>query len=94
MVAFSLLPIGIAQAVASVDQGLWVARSADFLQQPVMQDLRWLRIAGDGIFLLGVAALVWSALGLWTGSSCLRRRLPPSPAPVRQPGPEAVLVEV
>jgi nitric oxide reductase subunit B len=69
MVLLSLLPIGLAQAWASVEHGLWYARSADFLQLPVMQTLRWLRIVGDTIFLVGVAALAWFMLGLLTGWS-------------------------
>jgi nitric oxide reductase subunit B len=69
MVVLSLLPIGLAQTVASVERGLWFARSADFLQSPVMVTLRWLRLVGDTIFLTGVAALAWFMLGLVTGHS-------------------------
>jgi nitric oxide reductase subunit B len=69
MVGLSLLPIGIAQTIASVDHGLWFARSAEFLQQPIMENLRWLRIVGDTVFLSGVASLAWFVLGLWTGHS-------------------------
>lgn len=69
MVGMSLLPIGIAQTIASVDHGLWFARSAEFLQQPIMENLRWLRIVGDSVFLSGVAALAWFMLGLLTGHS-------------------------
>jgi nitric oxide reductase subunit B len=69
MVGISLLPIGIAQAVASVQEGLWYARSAEFLQQPWLLQLRWLRIVGDSVFLVGVGAFAWFMLGLWTGWS-------------------------
>ena len=69
MVLLSLLPIGIAQAYASVETGLWYARSADFLQTPLLQNLRWARMVGDTIFLSGVAAFVWFTLGLKTGWS-------------------------
>jgi nitric oxide reductase subunit B len=69
MVVLSLLPIGLAQTFASVDEGLWYARSAEFLQQPLLQQLRWLRIVGDTVFLSGVAALAWFMLGLKTGWS-------------------------
>ena len=69
MVGMSLLPIGIAQAVASVQEGLWYARSADFLQQPWIEQLRWLRMVGDSVFLVGVGAFTWFMLGLWTGWS-------------------------
>jgi len=69
MVALSLLPIGIAQAWASIEHGLWYARSAEFLQLPVLQTLRWLRLVGDTIFLAGVAAFAWFMAGLWLGWS-------------------------
>ena len=69
MVALSLLPIGLAQTWASVERGLWYARSADFLQLPAIQTLRWLRILGDTVFLGGVALLLWFFVGLLTGWS-------------------------
>ena len=69
MVVLSLLPIGLAQTWASVEHGLWYARSADFLQLPVLETLRWLRIVGDTVFLSGVGALVWFTIGLRTGWS-------------------------
>jgi nitric oxide reductase subunit B len=69
MVVLSLLPIGIAQGYASVDVGLWYARSSDFLQIPIIQKLRWLRIVGDTVFLAGVGSFVWFLIGLKTGWS-------------------------
>ncbi len=69
MVVLSLLPIGLLQAAASIDQGLWFARSAEFLQQPLLENLRWMRIVGDLVFLSGVGSLVWFVLGLRTGWS-------------------------
>ncbi len=69
MVVLSLLPIGLAQTWASVEHGLWYARSADFLQLPALQALRWLRILGDTVFLGGVALLLWFFTGLLTGWS-------------------------
>ncbi|MFW5830525.1 MAG: cbb3-type cytochrome c oxidase subunit I, partial [Planctomycetota bacterium] len=56
MIALSLLPIGLAQTWASMNTGLWYARSAEFLQQPVFETLRWLRIVGDTVFLIGVGS--------------------------------------
>jgi nitric oxide reductase subunit B len=69
MIGLSLLPIGLAQTWASVEHGLWYARSADFLQLPVLEKLRWARIIGDSVFLTGVAAFTKFMLGLWTGWS-------------------------
>jgi nitric oxide reductase subunit B len=72
MVGLSLLPIGLAQAWASIERGLWFARSADFLQQPWLQTLRWLRFVGDTVFLAGVGAFAWFVAGLWRGWSLER----------------------
>ena len=69
MVVLSLLPIGVLQTIASVDHGLWYARSSEFLQSPLIEKLRWLRIVGDTLFLSGVVALAWFMLGLKTGWS-------------------------
>ena len=62
MILISLLPIGLIQAWASVTQGLWLARSEDFMQQPLLQDLRWLRIIGDSIMIFGALAFFWQII--------------------------------
>jgi len=69
MVLISVLPIGLAQTVASVKEGLWYARSADFLHQPALQTLKWLRVIGDTIFAAGTVALAWFIFGLKAGWS-------------------------
>jgi len=69
MVLLSVLPIGLAQTVASVRDGLWYARSAEFMQQDYLQTLRWLRVIGDTIFAVGALALGWFVIGLKTGWS-------------------------
>jgi nitric oxide reductase subunit B len=69
MVLLSLLPIGIAQTYASIEHGLWYARSADFLQLPAVVTLRWLRMVGDSIFLVGAFSTAWFVIGLFTGWS-------------------------
>ncbi len=53
----SLLPVGLLQTIASVNEGMWYARSSEFLQQPHIQTLRWLRIVGDIIFTAGTISL-------------------------------------
>ncbi|MDX9897092.1 MAG: hypothetical protein RBS34_16710, partial [Desulfofustis sp.] len=67
MIALSLLPIGLAQTWASIEHGLWFARSAEFLQTPVIEVLRWLRMIGDTIFIFGVFMLAWFVGSLVTG---------------------------
>ena len=69
MVLISVLPIGLAQTVASVKEGLWYARSAEFMQVPAMHTLKWLRVIGDTIFALGTVALTWFIFGLKFGWS-------------------------
>ena len=69
MVLISVLPVGFAQTVASVEHGLWYARSAEFMQQPYLQTLRWMRVFGDTIFAVGALALAWFIMGLKTGWS-------------------------
>jgi nitric oxide reductase subunit B len=59
MALLSLLPVGIMQAIASIEHGIWYARSAEFMQQPVMMVLKWLRAIGDTIFGFGVLALCY-----------------------------------
>jgi nitric oxide reductase subunit B len=69
MIVLSLLPVGILQTVASIEHGMWYARSADFLQQPYMQKLRWMRVVGDTIFAFGAIGIGWFVIGLKTGWS-------------------------
>ena len=69
MVVLSMLPIGLMQALASIERGTWYARSAEFLQTGAMQTLRWMRVPGDILFALGAALLGWFVLGLLTGHS-------------------------
>ena len=72
MCLLSLLPVGLMQTWASVEHGYWYARSPEFLQTPLLQTLRWMRIPGDTIFFLGAVALVTFIAGLKTGHSFKR----------------------
>jgi len=64
MVVLSVLPIGLMQTVASVNKGMWYARSAEFMQQPGMDTLRWMRAIGDTIFAIGLVSFVWFVFSL------------------------------
>lgn len=64
MLLLSLLPMGILQAIASVNEGMWYARSAEFAQQPGMSAIKWLRVIGDTIFAAGLFAFVWFVFSL------------------------------
>ena len=66
MIFTSLLPIGIIQFHASVTEGLWYARSEAFMQQPLLQNLRWVRTFGDVVFIGGALAMALQVvLGLF-----------------------------
>jgi len=62
MLSTSLLPIGIIQFHASVDVGLWYARSEAFMQQPLLQTLRWVRTFGDVVFIIGALSMAWQVI--------------------------------
>lgn len=69
MAILSLLPLGLAQAWASLTEGLWWARSDEFLYTPALTFIRWLRVPGDIIFGLGALAIGVFMVGLLTGHS-------------------------
>jgi nitric oxide reductase subunit B len=69
MVLISVLPVGLAQTLASVKEGFWYARSAEFMQQPYIVTFKWLRVIGDTIFAAGTVALAWFIFGLKGGWS-------------------------
>ncbi|ANK82038.1 MAG: nitric oxide reductase large subunit [Rhizobiales bacterium NRL2] len=78
MVLMSLFPVGIVQAWASVSEGLWYARSAEFLQQPLIHFLVWMRVPGDIVFSAGAGVLAVFAARL----AFARLRQPRPAAPV------------
>lgn len=56
------------QAWASIQIGTWYARSSQFLQQPMLRHLRWMRVPHDILFSIGAALLAWFIVGLFTGA--------------------------
>lgn len=66
MLFTSVLPVGVIQFVASASEGLWYARSESFMQQGLLQTLRWVRTFGDVVFIIGALAVTWQVvIGLW-----------------------------
>lgn len=65
MAAFTLLPLGILQLIATLEHGYWYARSAEFMQQPIVDMLVWMRVPADTIFSVGALALAWFVFRLW-----------------------------
>ena len=76
MCILSLLPVGLMQTWASVEHGYWYARSSEFMQTPIMQTFRWMRVPGDTVFFLGAVALVVFVAGLKTGHSFRKVKTP------------------
>ena len=76
IVLLSMLLAGLLQTWASVEHGMWYARSAEFMQTPLLDKLRWMRVAGDTIFALGAVGLAWFVLGLKTGWSFTEKESP------------------
>jgi nitric oxide reductase subunit B len=61
----TLLPLGTLQLLAAIDHGYWYARSAEFMQQPIVDLLVWLRVPGDVVFSAGAVALTLFVVKLW-----------------------------
>lgn len=69
MIFTSLMPIGFIQFQASASVGLWYARSEAFMQQDLLQTLRWVRTFGDVVFIIGAFSVSWQVvLGIFSGS--------------------------
>lgn len=62
MLFTSLLPVGFIQFYAAATEGLWYARSEAFMQQPLLQNLRWFRTLGDMVFIVGAFAVTWQVI--------------------------------
>ncbi len=65
MAATTLLPLGTLQLLAAIDNGYWYARSADFMQQPIVELLVWMRVPGDTVFAIGALAFTLFVMKLW-----------------------------
>ncbi|HEX7769940.1 MAG TPA: nitric-oxide reductase large subunit, partial [Dokdonella sp.] len=50
MALLTLLPLGVLQLSAALEHGYWYARSAEFMGQPFIDLLVWMRVPGDTIF--------------------------------------------
>ncbi|MCK2042722.1 MULTISPECIES: nitric-oxide reductase large subunit [Chromohalobacter] len=67
MLFTSLLPVGVIQFIASASEGLWYARSEAFMQQPLLETLRWIRTVGDVVFIVGALAVAWQVVSALCG---------------------------
>ena len=65
MALLTLLPLGTMQLFAAIEHGYAFARSAEFMQRPIVKLLIWMRVPGDTIFSVGALSLAWFVLRLW-----------------------------
>ena len=56
MGVLTLLPLDTMQLLAPIEHGHAYARSARFMQQPIVEMLIWMRMPGDVIFSIGALA--------------------------------------
>ncbi|WP_420467817.1 nitric-oxide reductase large subunit [Panacagrimonas sp.] len=73
MALLTLLPLGTMQLLAAIEHGYAYARSAEFMGQPIVEVLVWMRVPGDTIFSIGALALAWFVVRLW---------IAPTPEPI------------
>jgi nitric oxide reductase subunit B len=65
MALLTLLPMGVLQLQAALEQGYWYARSAEFMGKPIIHLLVWMRVPGDTIFSIGALLIAWFVFRLW-----------------------------
>ena len=65
MALLTLLPLGTLQLLAAIEHGYAYARSAEFMQKPIVEMLVWMRVPGDVIFSVGAVSLAWFVFRLW-----------------------------
>jgi nitric oxide reductase subunit B len=65
MALLTLLPLGILQLLAAIENGYWYARSAEFMNQGIVHLLVWLRVPGDTLFGVGAVLLSLFVIKLW-----------------------------
>jgi len=57
--------LGTIQLFAAINEGYWYALSAEFMQQPFVDLLVWMRVPGDTILAIGALALALFVALLW-----------------------------
>ncbi len=74
MVVLTLLPLGTLQLKAVLEHGYWFARSAEFMDRPLIHMLIWMRMPGDLLFSVGALLVTVFVAALWLAPK--RRRVP------------------
>ncbi|MGN7725913.1 nitric-oxide reductase large subunit [Luteimonas sp. 22616] len=74
MAILTLLPMGVLQLEANLERGYWFARSAEFMNRPIIDLLVWMRVPGDTVFAVGALLVALFVLRLWIAPK--RARVP------------------
>ena len=61
----TLLPMGVLQLNAALENGYWFARSAEFMNRPIIDMLVWMRMPGDLVFSAGALLLALFIARKW-----------------------------
>jgi nitric oxide reductase subunit B len=88
MALLTLLPMGLLQLNAALENGYWFARSAEFMGQPIIHMLVWMRVPGDTIFSIAAIMLSWFTFRVWVPPRGARPQ-PVSSAPYRPKEPRS-----
>lgn len=81
MAVLCLLPLGVLQVRAAIDHGYAYARSAEFMQQPIVETLIWMRVPGDILFAVGAIMVTLFVASLWIGARKRTETRPVTTAP-------------
>jgi nitric oxide reductase subunit B len=65
MALLTLLPLGVLQLQAALENGYWYARSAEFMDRPMTHLLIWMRMPDDTIFAVDALFVAWFVFRLW-----------------------------
>lgn len=84
MALLTLLPLGVMQLIAAINNGYWYARSELFMQQPFVDLLVWMRVPGDTIFAIGALVFALFVASLWLTP---RREVPEDERPIEPKEP-------
>ncbi len=88
MALLTLLPLGILQLKAVLEHGYWFARSAEFMDRPLIHMLVWMRVPGDTLFAVGAVLISVFVASLWLLKD-RRRPFEPLAQVVSAPAPAA-----
>jgi nitric oxide reductase subunit B len=88
MAVLTLLPLGILQLKAVLEHGYWFARSAEFMDRPLIHMLVWMRVPGDTLFAVGAVLISVFVASLWL-LKARRRPFEPLAQVVSAPAPAA-----